>query len=437
MPNSILYPPLASFANEIRLLRLEPRSRTETIACTLSHVDLHDPQHPPLYEALSYMWGPKNVKAIELNGQSCEIRENLWQALSYLRLQDQPRILWIDALCINQNNVLELNHQVAQMHLVYKKAKSVVVWLGLEDEASSLAISTVTDVTRSEGLKSYADFVWAIPVENWRAVETFCYRAYWTRLWIIQEILSAQEIMIYCGSSCLNWHAFYEFLDSCSWDIQQEIASPGSEWSSQKPVLEAIRHSIPFRLCQDRSGVRESQLFDLCIKYGASSCENPRDKIFGLQSMTEACCRDAVPIDYTAPVLKICCELLTHTISHESPIQGVSNVENAKEQAHLLRKVLNIPQFNIGDCEFFIRSIPSFQSIRFEGKVRDNDLETTLVVPSWPARRYHQQDNAKGHPSAFARPVIQAAGVGCTNRIKRLSVGINDWILTEDLSTNK
>src|ERR1700710_276796 len=117
-PNLSSYSPLSLSSSEIRLLRLEPGSTGEIIKCSLFRVDLND---SPQYEALSYMWGPKDTKPLELNGKPHLVRENLWQALNPLRFQDQPRILWIDALCIDQKNVLERNHQVMQMHLIYKK----------------------------------------------------------------------------------------------------------------------------------------------------------------------------------------------------------------------------------------------------------------------------------------------------------------------------
>jgi Heterokaryon incompatibility protein (HET) len=67
------------------------------------------------YEALPYTWESPDVKKIiSIDGQTCTIRENLWLALYHLRLKDISRILWIDALYIDQNNIKKRNHQVAQ-----------------------------------------------------------------------------------------------------------------------------------------------------------------------------------------------------------------------------------------------------------------------------------------------------------------------------------
>lgn len=92
------------------------------------------------YEALSYVWGsgekPKHITVVFLAPDDralvfdCSITENLWQALYDLRMSNAPRVLWIDALCINQDDVPEKNVQVSQMREVYAGAKRTVAYLG-------------------------------------------------------------------------------------------------------------------------------------------------------------------------------------------------------------------------------------------------------------------------------------------------------------------
>jgi predicted acetyltransferase len=96
-----IYSPLAD-SDEIRLLLLHPGSGDDSIKCSIQLVKL---SNKPQYEALSYMWGPKDYKSIEINGRVCEVRENLYQALLHLRLHDKEegflnRAFWIDALCL-------------------------------------------------------------------------------------------------------------------------------------------------------------------------------------------------------------------------------------------------------------------------------------------------------------------------------------------------
>lgn len=127
-----IYSPLAD-SNEIRLLDLQPRRPGQGIKCTTRHVKLSE---NPQYEALSYMWGPKEHRQIEIDEAVVEVRQNLWDALLELRLEKDIRTLWIDAICINQDDISERNHQVTQMGTIYKNSVRCVAWLGLSDRSS-------------------------------------------------------------------------------------------------------------------------------------------------------------------------------------------------------------------------------------------------------------------------------------------------------------
>jgi hypothetical protein len=92
-----VYPNLQDF-DQIRLLHLQPRSGGEKVECT---VNLTKFSKQPRYEALSYIWGPaKPVGSIIINGVDFDTRGNLWLALQHLRLESEPRVLWIDAICL-------------------------------------------------------------------------------------------------------------------------------------------------------------------------------------------------------------------------------------------------------------------------------------------------------------------------------------------------
>tara|TARA_R110002060_G_scaffold37273_5_gene48340 strand:+ start:236 stop:670 length:435 start_codon:yes stop_codon:yes gene_type:complete len=95
------------------------------------------------------MWGPHVLKTISLGGQSFPVRENLWQASFHLRLDNSNRILWIDAICINQNDESERNHQVTQMGQIFSRASRVLAWLGLDDPNTYIALETLKRVAKA------------------------------------------------------------------------------------------------------------------------------------------------------------------------------------------------------------------------------------------------------------------------------------------------
>ncbi|KAF2142284.1 uncharacterized protein K452DRAFT_226405, partial [Aplosporella prunicola CBS 121167] len=113
--------------NEFRLLYLEPGEEIDEICCKIRRWPYGI---SPKYEALSYEWGIKEGKQISLDGHQVNINKNLSDALLALRLRYKRRIIWVDALCINQNNHTERNEQVAKMGQIYQDADRVVSWIG-------------------------------------------------------------------------------------------------------------------------------------------------------------------------------------------------------------------------------------------------------------------------------------------------------------------
>jgi hypothetical protein len=126
------YDPLDQPKQEIRIVRLHPRRwlTDPDISCDLITLDLRT---APEYEALSYEWGcppsASNQYTIQINSRLMVITRNLWLALYELRDRRKPRTLWIDALCINQLDVLERSCQVSRMGDIYSQAITVVAWI--------------------------------------------------------------------------------------------------------------------------------------------------------------------------------------------------------------------------------------------------------------------------------------------------------------------
>ena len=122
------YRPLVG-ANSTRILSLLPNpSNSSEIEVQLSEIDLGS---PPSYEALSYAWGdPKTKTTIKCEGMHLHVTPNCASALKHLRTTKETRILWVDAICIDQSSLHERNVQVKRMGDIYSKASRVVIWLG-------------------------------------------------------------------------------------------------------------------------------------------------------------------------------------------------------------------------------------------------------------------------------------------------------------------
>ncbi|RYP53076.1 hypothetical protein DL768_001853 [Monosporascus sp. mg162] len=129
-PANALYDefPLASDNSQIRLLQLKAGVGGDPVTCFLEVVDL---EGCPEYDALSYVWGDPGVTdSITLHGKQHDVTINLYDAMKRLRQSDKHRRLWIDALCINQEDTKEKEGQIGLMDKIYSRAKEVCMWLG-------------------------------------------------------------------------------------------------------------------------------------------------------------------------------------------------------------------------------------------------------------------------------------------------------------------
>ena len=225
------YAALDEEAQEIRLLTLLPGAFSDEVKILIHTTQLSESIRPQ-YEALSYLWGPPpkgdEVSVGLSDQQTLPITHNLAVALPYLRRKDRVRALWIDAICINQNDLEERSRQVERMADIYKLAARVVVWLGPETGTSDHALDlfqalgpkveidwtgsgAVRPVTNSEGETSASGFESLLPQQDsdFEALLRLFNNPWFERVWTRQEIRLANfDAVIKCGTSSIFWNDF-------------------------------------------------------------------------------------------------------------------------------------------------------------------------------------------------------------------------------------
>ncbi|KAF2827086.1 HET-domain-containing protein, partial [Ophiobolus disseminans] len=189
------YQPLE--VRSIRLLKLLPcANRDAPIRAHLSHFRL-DHDNPTDYEALSYVWGaPGSEDTIHIGESVIQIRQNLGTAIRQLRCSRHATItIWIDAICINQGDMTEKNHQVSMMGEIYSRASQVVVWLGRSEESANRVSNAIVQWTGFDVASNGSSG--ALAVDSTLAnfpkgvLNDILSRPYWSRLWVVQEITLA------------------------------------------------------------------------------------------------------------------------------------------------------------------------------------------------------------------------------------------------------
>jgi len=151
------YGTLASERKEIRILEIVPAVGEDMVECTMRPVALVD-EPAPVYETISYYWGlPKAPSLIKLNGIVTQVPVSFEAALRRMRLSDGPRMLWIDAICINQSSLAERGQQVCLMATIYRTAKQNLVYLGEDDGHAERGVESIHNLV-SEMRTATSDF---------------------------------------------------------------------------------------------------------------------------------------------------------------------------------------------------------------------------------------------------------------------------------------
>jgi hypothetical protein len=166
--------------DKIRLLRLKPDAdETAPIQCELFNYSLQtSTKGAHLYEALSYVWGdPEETSPIRVDGDQFPVTVKLCEALSRLRDRSIERIIWVDAVCINQTDGPEKNHQIGLMPKIYGQANRVIIWLGEAANDSDLAIEEIRVTGSKKSTNSSNETIQ-------RAILALLERAWFRRIWV-------------------------------------------------------------------------------------------------------------------------------------------------------------------------------------------------------------------------------------------------------------
>jgi hypothetical protein len=188
------YHPLDQSKRQFRLLRLL-ESTSDCIECEIRIFSLADNDQPP-WKALSYRWGDDEPDfVVHVNDHAFLIRKNLHKIITQMIMEERRDWIFIDALCINQDDESEKPGQVQLMGEVYRQADEVVAWIVFEpnNEEEEMTGGPVYDPYRSPS-------VWRAQLES-----SVLENSYWSRLWIVQEVLLAKRLTIRMGDAEVEW----------------------------------------------------------------------------------------------------------------------------------------------------------------------------------------------------------------------------------------
>ncbi|VBB80632.1 Putative HET domain-containing protein [Podospora comata] len=456
------YKPLPT-GTSIRVLQIKGVQEGK-LCISLELVDLAD---DPFFYALSYTWGNPHANGVDFtehfntvsgeytsesktetvcHGKSIYIQTNLADFLqelqSSLEQQDSPfqiprshefRI-WVDAVCINQDDLAERAFQVQMMGDVYRKAARTIIWLGRGDQYTTDAVeaisklaacpqdvfvqSNITPFRQQEPDVYTASGVPYISWMEWCSLAAFFKRQWFSRLWIVQEVILSRELSLMCGSHQICWEVLVTAARTVEARCKVLGFSPSTLFMQAHEIAVALEHNT-VQLARWRDfyyGTSapepqtritfENLIYDTWI----FSATDPRDKVYGMFGLMKTDLKAKMAVDYTSPVELVYALTTKHMIDHYSSLQILSCVQDAS-----IRRIkpspswtpdLSLPYFNMMCSNGFFcaagvenkspQLLPSsswdrlklkgclFDTIVETGNDRTNHVNSSVLLdPSW------------------------------------------------------
>ncbi|RBR26180.1 uncharacterized protein FIESC28_00963 [Fusarium coffeatum] len=349
----IPYQPLKSDA--IRLLHVHPGT-SNSISVDIHTVETSANQ---TFWALSYVWGAReNPAVILLNGQPFSITRNLYNALIEYRRHtfengtEEKALIWVDAICINQNDNVEKSVQVPRMSDIYGKCQHVLAWLGPVENKDEDTISKLSeklkdfkspggeDLEEDERIKAFmklgkADQETAAEVELVRkALKSIGHRPWFRRIWILQEAVLAQKSpILLCGQYELGYDIFFK-----TWVLMLNPSEDGQllySFMAKNPVrFKAIEVTYK-KILRERGANGQGEIsqkkqsaldiFKLLSEATELEATVAHDRLYALIGLL-AC--DALPKaiqpDYTKPLENLCHDLTVFILKQTNDIRALN-----------------------------------------------------------------------------------------------------------------
>lgn len=262
------------------------------------------------FEALSYAWGEKDEsKKVLLNGKPKAVSATLHSALHRMQKLPEAKMgmrFWIDALCINQDDIQERNHQVKRMRHIYGIARAVIVWLGRENNDDEKAIrvmnDTYRDVNQNNRLIPPAEFT----QDDWSALCAFMRKPYWSRLWIIQELATNHHSTLFlCGKQALTREMLKKGADCC-----QKLSKEGRRfYQSIRSDIWLIATRIHRLVDLSTTQTTSSMLTTTLSLASRAEARDPKDKVFGILGLLDKSISSKIIPDYENSVQQVFADL--------------------------------------------------------------------------------------------------------------------------------
>jgi hypothetical protein len=344
IPNNYsLYWPLNQERDEIRLLRVkaEPADSRAEVLCYLTYASLQDPHVPHAYTCLSYCWGDasstREITVVQperclhdgtYEGKRFRFRVTvtLESALRSVRSLTARPLIWADAVCINQSDLIERANQVSMMHEIYSMSMQTLIWLGDADNESNIAMDFAIhirsvlarvehlDMNSSKGgvrnnrLRGLLRGELAFTLQEAEdtefrtlrlATRTLLRRPWFRRVWVLQEVSRSSSVVAILGSKACQWEDIRNlgvwenritlWIGDIPWaDSQQSLLATGATMMSDMERADDLPE-IWYFLARECKDGRLPTIIELIFRRGQIQATDPRNQVFALFGIAREC----------------------------------------------------------------------------------------------------------------------------------------------------
>jgi hypothetical protein len=300
----------------------------------------------PEFVAISYTWGKDaNPRCVTVNECHLEVQGNCWVALSQCKERRIQKYIWIDSICIDQSNVEEKSDQVPMMGSIYPQALRVMVSISqFQDECMSKptndafleSVEIMAAIISSqefdladilmdlEGEK--ADKVYRLGVQRFAGQKRLLHEGlskvanaqYWTRLWILQELVKAKQTYLMYYGETVNLVLLWVLLRIYE-DLKEDLETSPDESGDTDQYISTLRDVLILAFTRDRDSNKELRsakvyrsLAGVLVRFRYAGCSDPRDRIYGTMSFVESPGKTPLRTDYNLSTVELAMRLMDY-----------------------------------------------------------------------------------------------------------------------------
>jgi hypothetical protein len=314
--------------HQFRLVELCPApNKADALIATISHHSLDD--HPPFW-ALSYTWSYHQISTpFRLHDADLCIGLNLAAALRFIRHDQKPQLLWIDAVCVNQEDEDERSEQVQLMPWIFSASAKVIAWLGEATSDSKNALGLLENL-KEEHIAEMAES--DFQCSNWKALKKLWSRPFWKRIWIVQELaLGGDRVTVQCGDASISRTA----LERAYKILQLHLNNPLTLlWEGLECEMDWFMNQLAVCCEFDRANrtLNENLHLENLLEFtGHFRATDERDHIYALLGISKDAAHAGIKPDYSKTLEQVWAHTVKQLVENKQSIKVLKGNKSPRD----------------------------------------------------------------------------------------------------------